>query len=137
VVDSSACTTTQNGIETLTVTISSDTGDSEQITLYEVSPGSSVFINRINDLVTTAGSKIVTSASSTFITDGVQPGDIFAIATGPDTGTYTVESVDSENQITLTTTLSSSETGIGFNADPLMTATGSAKYTTYCHLYRL
>jgi hypothetical protein len=76
--------------------------------------------------VTTAGSKIVTSASSTFITDGVQPGDIFAIATGPDTGTYTVESVDSENQITLTTTLSSSETGIGFNADPLMTATGSA-----------
>ena len=99
VTDPNACTS--GG--TLQVTVTSPAGDSETITLYETFSGSGVFMNRVNDLVTTAGSAVVTSASSTFVTDGVVAGDRFAIANGPDVGTYTVASVDSETQITLTT----------------------------------
>lgn len=119
VTDANACTS--GG--TLQVTVTSPAGDSETITLYETFSGSGVFMNRESDLVTTAGSAVVSSATSTFVTDGVTAGDIFAIAFGPDVGTYTVASVDSETQITLTTTLTSTRTGIGFNAIPLMTAT--------------
>ena len=123
--DPNACTS--GG--TLQVTVTSPAGDSETLTLYETFSGSGVFMNRENDLVTTAGSAVVSSASSTFIADGVTAGDTFAIATGPDVGTYTVASVDSETQITLTTTLSTTRTDISFNAIPLMTATSDGSVT--------
>ena len=125
VTDSNACTS--GGA--LQVTVTSAAGDSETITLYETFSGSGVFMNRVNDLVTTAGSAVVTSASSTFVTDGVMAGDTFAIADGPDVGTYTVASVDSETQITLTTTLTTTRTGVGFNAIPLMTGTNDGSIT--------
>jgi hypothetical protein len=123
VTDVNAC-----GGGTVQVTVTSSSGDSETVTLYQTAAGSGVFMNRRNDLVTTAGSAVVTSASSTFITDGVQPGDAFVIATGPDVGTYFVQSVNSQTQITLTQTLSSTRTGIGFNARPLMTATSDGVF---------
>lgn len=132
VTDSTACTTTDpvTGIETLTVTVTSTSGDSESITVYETAPGSGVFINRLNDLVTTNGSAVVTSASSQFVTDGVMAGDTFAIANGPDVGIYAVSSVDSETQITLNAALTATRTNIGFNAMPLMTSTIAGPVTT-------
>jgi hypothetical protein len=109
---------------TMSVTITTDAGDSESIDLYETFSGSNVYMNRTNDLVTTASSAVVTSASSTFVTDGIQMGDLFVIATGPDAGTYTVASDPTiETQITLTETLTETRTDIGFNAQPLMTST--------------
>ncbi len=123
VTDSNACTVVVGGVAELQVTVTTPAGDSETVTLYETFPGSGIYMNRRSDLVTTAGSAVITSASSTFLTDGVAAGDSFAVATGPDLGTYTVSSVDSETQITLTTTLTASRTGIAFSATPLMTAT--------------
>jgi hypothetical protein len=123
VTDSVACPVFVNGVRTLQVTVTSPAGDSEAVTVYETFSGSSVYMNRRGDLVTTAGSAVVTSASSSFITAGVQPGDAFAIATGPDLGLYTVASVNSQTQLTLTTNLTASRTGIGFSAQPLLTAT--------------
>ena len=125
VTDANACTS--GG--TLQVTVTSPAGDSETITLYETFSGSGVFMNRANDLVTTAGSAVVTSASSTFLTDGVMAGDTFAVATGPDVGTYTVASVDTETKITLTTTLTTTRTDIGFSASLLTTATNDGSIT--------
>jgi hypothetical protein len=104
---------------TVTVT-SATTGDSETLTLIEISSGSGVFMNTVSDLVTTATSAVVTSASSTFVGDGVMAGDRIVIGTGSDAGTYTVSSVDSETQITLTSTLSTSSTGIVFTAQPVL-----------------
>ncbi|MBN2133557.1 MAG: hypothetical protein JW741_28915, partial [Sedimentisphaerales bacterium] len=88
----------RTGAGSLSVTVTSATGDSEAVTVYETFANSGVYMNVKTDLVTTAGSAVVTSASSTFVTDGVQAGDIFAIATGPDMGTYVVQSVNSETQ---------------------------------------
>jgi hypothetical protein len=105
------------------VTLTNGGTDSKILNLTETAPGSGIYMNRINDLVTIASSAVVVSASSTFITDGVQAGDPFVIANGPDTGTYTVSTVDSETQITLTSALANDRTGIGFNAAPLMSAT--------------
>ena len=129
VTDPSACTTLVGGVATLQVTVTSPAGDSETVTVYETFSGSGVFMNRRGDLVTTAGSAVVTSASSTFVTDGIQAGDRFAIATGPDLGLYTVASVNSQTQITLTTPLTSSRTAIGFSARPLLTATSDGATT--------
>ena len=47
----------------------------------------------VADLVTTAGSAVVTSSSSVFVTNGVIAGDSFVIGTGQDAGNYTVSSV--------------------------------------------
>lgn len=49
------------------------------------------------------GSAVVTSAGATFITNNIKAGDPFVITTGTNTGEYTVLTVDSETQITLTT----------------------------------
>ena len=121
--DPNACTTLVNGVATLQVTVTSASGDSETVTLYETAPGSGVFRNSRGDLVTTAASAIVTSASATFVSDGVLAGDDFVIAEGPDAGTYTVASVDSETQITLTQTLTTSRVNIAFKPDPLIAST--------------
>jgi len=123
VTDPSACTVLVGGVATLQVTVTSPAGDSETVTVFETFPGSGAFMNRRGDLVTTAGSAVVTSASSAFVTDGIQAGDPFAIANGPDLGLYVVASVDSQTQITLTAALTATRTGVGFTAQPLLTAT--------------
>ena len=112
----------------LTVTVTTSSGDSETLILTQTAVGSGVYMNRTNDLVTTAGSAVVTSASSNFAAMGLVPGGRFVIATGPDVGLYTIASVDSSTQVTLTQALSATRTGISFNARPLMTAvyTGAA-----------
>lgn len=42
-----------------------------------------------------------TSASSTFLADGVAPGDTLRITSGSEQGYYTIDSVDSETQLTI------------------------------------
>ncbi|MEW6358025.1 MAG: C25 family cysteine peptidase [Planctomycetota bacterium] len=119
----------RTGAGSLSVTVVSATGDSEVVTVYETGPSTGVYMNMRYDLVTTASSAVVTSASSTFITSGLQPGDPFVIGTGPDAGTYIVQSVDSQTQVTLTTALTSSRTGIRFSDNPLFTQTYQGSYT--------
>ncbi len=106
---------------TVRVTVTSSTGDAETLTLYETAPGTGMYRNQRYDLVTTAGSAIVTSATAGFGSLGLSPGDPFAIATGPDLGLYTIASVDSATQVTLTGTLTTSRTDIAFSPDPLLT----------------
>jgi hypothetical protein len=114
------------GANPMAVTITTSTGDSETINLYETASGSNVYMNRINDLATTAASTVVTSASSDFST--LAPGDPFMIATGPDAGVYEVAEAGTTD-LTLTQALTATRTDIGFNADPLMTATYTTGYT--------
>lgn len=57
------------------------------------------------DLSQSSSSAVVTSAGSTFKTNGIITGNTFRITTGTNAGEYTVQSVDSETQITLTETL--------------------------------
>jgi hypothetical protein len=136
VTDENACSCSPNvctvsgGINTMTVTVTSDAGDSETITVWETASGSGVFMNRENDLATTSSSAVVTSASSTFVSDGLQAGDTFVIATGPDQGSYTISTVDSQTQLTLTETLGNTRTGIGFSSIPLITATNDGSTTS-------
>jgi len=63
------------------------------------------------DLVQTANSSVVTSASALFETRNIETGDPFFITSGANQGVYTVDSVDSETQITLVETLDNSATG--------------------------
>jgi hypothetical protein len=123
VVDTTAC-------PPISVTVTTSSGDSETIAVGETAPGSGVYMNRVNDLVTSAGSAQVTSASSTFVTDGVAVDDYFAIANGPDTGTYRVVSVDGETALTLDRSLTASRTDVSFSAQPLMTAVFDGVVTT-------
>ncbi len=124
------------GSSSVTVNVDSLTsGDNETVTLYETSAGSGVFTNGVHnntptDLVTTSASAVVTSASSTFVTDGVLTGDTFIIFSGADAGEYTVASVDSETQITLTTTLSTTNTSIIFTTEQLLKAATLSGGTT-------
>lgn len=69
-----------------------------------------------SDLVTTADSAVVTSASSLFVNRGIKVGDTFFITTGSDERDkeYIVQSIDSQTQITLTESLSATATGIEF-----------------------
>lgn len=62
----------------------------------------------VNNFVTTASSAVITAAGRTFQTLGVQQGDIVRIDSGSDRGSYTVKTVDSETQITLNQTLTTS-----------------------------
>lgn len=57
------------------------------------------------NLSQTASSAVVTSANSTFTTNNIKVGDPFVITTGANAGEYTVNSIDSATQITLTTTM--------------------------------
>lgn len=61
------------------------------------------------DLSMTAGSAVVTSAGSTFETNNIKTGDPITMENGSNAGEYTVRTVDSEIQITLTETLSNTE----------------------------
>lgn len=66
------------------------------------------------DLTTVAGSVVVNSVGSTpaqFKTMGIEPGDPFYIISGTNAKKYSVSSVDSETQITLTEAVVASGTG--------------------------
>jgi len=67
-----------------------------------------------SDLTQTSSSAVVTSAGSSFISRGIEVGDPFFISNEGNAGEYVVRSVDSETQITLTKTLSASETNSTF-----------------------
>lgn len=67
-----------------------------------------------SDLAQTASSKVVTSAGSLFKTRGIKSGDKFVIATGTNAGEYSVDTVDSETQITLVETLTNAQTAKDF-----------------------
>ncbi|OYT63035.1 hypothetical protein B6U67_03770 [Methanosarcinales archaeon ex4484_138] len=78
------------------------------------------------DGATTASSAVFTSSSATFQTNGVQAGDHLTITSGSDTGTYEIQSVDSETQVTLTTALTTTATGISYTtANSVDVASGS------------
>jgi hypothetical protein len=66
------------------------------------------------DLAQSASSAVVTSAGSTFITRGIKVGDTLIIESGTNAGEYIVKSVDSQTQLTLTTTLTNATTGSSF-----------------------
>lgn len=66
------------------------------------------------NLAQTAGSKVVTSSGNSFKSRNIKVGDPFFITSGSNSGEYTVQSVDTEGQITLTTTLGNTATGSSF-----------------------
>jgi len=66
------------------------------------------------DLAQTAGSAIVTSSASVFKTRNIKVGDDFYITTGTNAGHYTVKTIDSETQITLTKTLANTQSNSSF-----------------------
>lgn len=67
-----------------------------------------------SDLSQSASSAVVTSAGSLFVTRNIKVGDPFTILSGTNTGEYVVQSVDSETQITLTKTLTNSQSSKEF-----------------------
>lgn len=67
-----------------------------------------------SDLAQTASSAVITSAGSLFKTRNIKVGDPILITSGDNAGEYTVQSVDSETQITLTATLVSNATNSSF-----------------------
>lgn len=67
-----------------------------------------------SDLAQSIGSAVVTSAGSSFITRNIKVGDPFIIESGSNLGQYIVRTVDSETQITLTTTLAATQSGNNF-----------------------
>jgi len=67
-----------------------------------------------SDLITTAASAIVTSASGHFADWGLGPGQQFVILSGADIATYVIQSVTNENTLVLTTPLSATATGIQY-----------------------
>lgn len=67
-----------------------------------------------SDLTQTAGSGVITSTASAFETRNIKIGDPLFITSGTNAGQYTVQSVDSNTQITLTDTLTYSATNSSF-----------------------
>lgn len=67
-----------------------------------------------SDLATTADSGVVTSASAKFIDYNIKVGDPFYITTDGDVGKYTVQSVDSNTQITLVEDLTATDTNVSY-----------------------
>ncbi|OGV78350.1 MAG: hypothetical protein A3K19_20355 [Lentisphaerae bacterium RIFOXYB12_FULL_65_16] len=107
-----------------TVTVSSGaTGDVRTVKVWETATGSKVYMNKMTNLSTTAGSAVVNSATATFTTDGVQAGNTFIIITGADAGTYTVNTVNSQTQLTLDRTLTVTAPGVAFNHRVLLATT--------------
>lgn len=79
-----------------------------------------------SNLTQTAGSAVVTSDAAYFDQYGIKVGDKFTILTGVNAGDYSVYSIDSNNQITLTSSLRSSATNssyiVGSNRIDVQTA---------------
>lgn len=67
-----------------------------------------------DDLDSTAGSAVITSAGSAFETRGIVPGNPFYIISGDNAKKYIVSSVDSETQITLTENVTNSTANQSF-----------------------
>ncbi|NIQ88929.1 MAG: hypothetical protein GWN93_07515 [Deltaproteobacteria bacterium] len=86
-------------------------------------------IERGNDLVTTAWSTTVTSATGRFVERGLSAGDTFDIITGSDQGRATVASVTNDYTVELTQTLGHSATGIHYRY-----RRGWARRNLYCLL---
>lgn len=81
------------------------------------------------DGVSIAGSQIFTSAAATFISDGIQAGDSFNILDNTADGLggpYTVASVDSQTQITLTAALLLSLSEVSYSCNQLAAITETA-----------
>lgn len=66
------------------------------------------------DLSQSSSSAVITSAGSTFKTNNIKVGDPLVITTGTNAGQYTVLTVDSETQITLTATLTNTQSNSTF-----------------------
>lgn len=66
------------------------------------------------DLSQSSSSATITSAGSAFITQGIKVGDPVFILDGANKGEYTVLTIDSETQITLTSTLTNAVSGTNF-----------------------
>jgi hypothetical protein len=64
-----------------------------------------------SDLVTTGGSKTITSNTGRFAEWGLSPGDSFIILTGSNAGDYVVEQVVNENTLLLTQEMAFSDSG--------------------------
>jgi len=72
-------------------------------------------IERGNDLVTTAGSAIVTSHDGRFFDrGGLYPGAQFTITTGPDTGDYTIVAVPNDYTLQLDANMAATSANIGW-----------------------
>jgi hypothetical protein len=67
-----------------------------------------------SDLSQLASSAAITSAGSLFVTRNIKTGDKLVIENGNNAGDYTVRSVDSETQLTLTQTLSNTVSNSNF-----------------------
>lgn len=67
-----------------------------------------------SDLAQTAGSAVVTSAGSLFISRNIKVGDTFVITSGNNAGEYKVQSIDSNTQITLTSNLNNTVASSSF-----------------------
>lgn len=67
-----------------------------------------------SDLVTCAGSAVVNSVTGGFSEYGIEEGDPFFITSGSDAGEYIVSSVDWDQQITLTESLTATGSGISY-----------------------
>lgn len=67
-----------------------------------------------SNLSQSSGSAIITSTGSAFQSRNIKIGDPFVITTGPNRGEYTVQSIDSETQITLTKDLPNTATNSSF-----------------------
>jgi len=70
----------------------------------------------VSDGSTTAGSATLTSATAKFQTRGFSAGDTLTINSGNDNGVYTISSVDSDTQVTLNRTMTTTASGLNFTA---------------------
>lgn len=69
---------------------------------------------RATDLVTTAGSTVVTSRRGRFVHWGLEVGDAFDITSGPDAGPYTITAVDNDYTLRLDVAPAASNADIGW-----------------------
>lgn len=67
-----------------------------------------------NDLVTTAGSDVVTSLAGRFAHWGLEVGSLFTIVDGSDAGDYTVLDVTNENTLVVDTVMTTTGTNIAY-----------------------
>ncbi|MBI4834750.1 MAG: hypothetical protein HY811_08040 [Planctomycetes bacterium] len=84
-----------------------------------------------NDLITQAGSNIITSISATFTTKNVMNGDILRIEQGMDIGTYVISAVNSQTELTLTSNLTASDNGIKYSIGTMSSGRGAGEPFDY------
>jgi hypothetical protein len=84
-----------------------------------------------NDLITQAGSNIITSISATFTTKNVMNGDILRIENGMDIGTYVITSTISQTALALTSNLTSSDNNISYSIGTMSSGRGAGEPFDY------